>query len=274
MRPQLCSFESRRASEMQALIERHGADAFVAPSMQEVPIAENPEALAAIQQIIDGHVSSMILLTGVGTEAMLNVADSAGLRQQLRNAMKQMSLLVRGPKPGAALKRMDLNPTVKAPEPNTWRELVAAIDSAGIKLDGQAVAVQEYGITNPELNEALRQRGASPLSVPVYRWAMPDDVKPLQQAVRRTISRDFDALLFTSAQQVRHLLEIAARDGIRDEFLNATEQTCVASIGPTCSAALNDAGLSVTTEASPPKMGPLVRATVEHLKQESGSHEH
>jgi len=274
MRPQLCSFESRRASEMRALIDRHNADAFLAPSMQEVPIGDNSEALTAIRQIVAGKVGGLILLTGVGTEAMLSVADTAGLRQQLVDAMSHIPLLVRGPKPAAVLKRLNLVATVKAPEPNTWRELIDAIDDSEFNSDGQTVAVQEYGVTNPDLNAAIQQRGAEPLSVPVYRWSLPDDVRPLEAAVRRTVSGEFDALLFTSAQQVRHLLEIAERLKAVDELLGATETICIASIGPTCSAALEQAGLKVTIEATPPKMGPLVRAAIDYLSREPDSREY
>mgnify|MGYP003343850075 CR=1 FL=1 len=50
--PLFCSFESRRSEEMCSLLERQGARAIAAPSMREVPIENNPQALTAIQQII------------------------------------------------------------------------------------------------------------------------------------------------------------------------------------------------------------------------------
>ncbi len=118
--PVLCTFESRRSDEMRSLIERLGGTAVVAPSMQEVSIDENKVAITAIQKILSGSVDYLILLTGVGTEAMLELADSQQLKDRLLDAMRQNPLLIRGPKPAAVLGKLGLKYAVKAPEPNTW----------------------------------------------------------------------------------------------------------------------------------------------------------
>ncbi|MCP4172454.1 MAG: uroporphyrinogen-III synthase [Fuerstiella sp.] len=250
---------------MRSLIERFDGHAMIAPSMQQVPFEENAVALDAIRQVISGAVSHMVLLTGVGTETMLKVAAAQDLEQGLLQSMGRMPLLVRGPKPAAVLQRHGLKFTVKAPEPNTWRELLTAIDEAQIELNNQNVAVQEYGIPNPELCDGLTSRGATVLPIPVYRWALPDDIAPLRQAIRQTIDGEIDALLFTSAQQVRHVLKIAEQMAQRDEWLSSANRTVVGSIGPTCGQTLREEGLVVSVEASPPKMGPLVRAVMQHI---------
>lgn len=264
--PVLCTFESRRSEEMRSLIERFGGSAVVAPSMQELPVEENTVALDAIREIVAGDVSSMVLFTGVGTEAMLNVAESAGLREQLLQVMATIPLFVRGPKPAAVLKKLGLTFTVKAPEPNTWRDLLTALADAGICLDGQVVAVQEYGVANPEFYSTLQDLGATVLPVPVYRWALPDDIEPLQQAITQSLAGEVDALLFTSAQQLRHVLQVADQMSQREAWLEAAKLLVVASIGPTCSETIRLEGLPVHVEASPPKMGPLVRVVMERLQ--------
>lgn len=264
--PTICTFESRRSEEMRSLIERFGGTAVVAPSMQEVPVEQNVVAIQAINDVIAGKASSLVLLTGVGTNAMLNVAESVGQKEPLLNVMKEIPLLVRGPKPAAVLSKLNLKYTVKAPEPNTWRELLQAINDANIGLQNQTVAVQEYGVANPKFYNALNELGATVLPIPVYRWALPDDVGPLQNAIQQTIAGKLDALLFTSAQQVRHLLEVAANNQQQEEWLQAANRILIASIGPTCTETLQEVGLKVGFEASPPKMGPLVRGAVDHLK--------
>lgn len=264
-KPTICTFESRRSEEMRSLIERFGGIALVAPSMQEVPVEQNVTAIDAITQIVEGSASSLVLLTGVGTESMLKVAASASLEDKLLKTMKRIPLLVRGPKPAAVLNKLGMKYTVKAPEPNTWRELLQAIADADIQLQGQTVAVQEYGISNPEFYEALQQVGATVLPVPVYRWALPDNVEPLKTAIQKTIADEIDCLMFTSAQQVRHTLQVAEESGQRNEWLAATANLLVASIGPTCTETLVEEGLKVSFEASPPKMGPLVRGAMECL---------
>ncbi|MCA9085946.1 MAG: uroporphyrinogen-III synthase, partial [Planctomycetaceae bacterium] len=168
--PVVCCYESRRAEEMRALIERQNAQVIVAPSMKEVPLEENQSGLDAIRQVLAGRVDSIVLLTGVGTEAMLDLAATAGLRDELLTAMNSIPLLVRGPKPAAVLHRLGLKFLVKAAEPNTSRELLDAIDQADLSLQGKVVAVQEYGVANPDLYDALKERGANVLPISVYSW--------------------------------------------------------------------------------------------------------
>jgi uroporphyrinogen-III synthase len=95
---------------------------------------------------------------------------------------------------------------VAAPEPNTWRELLAALDATGDSLSGKRVAVQEYGAANPDLLAGLDERGAVVTRVPVYRWALPEDLEPLRAAVRAVAAGSLDVAIFTTATQLVHLL--------------------------------------------------------------------
>lgn len=251
---------------MCSLIERFGGEVFSAPSMKEVPIEDNEAALQAVREIIEGRVDDLVLLTGVGTEAMFRLAASQGLEQPLLEALKRIPLLVRGPKPAAVLHRLGLRCAVKASEPNTFADLLRAMDETGISLQGRTVAVQEYGIANPEFYDELKSRGATVVPVAVYNWTLPDDLSPLEEAVRRTIRGMFHAMLFTSAQQIRHVLRVADRMQVRAEFLRAADAVLIASIGPTCSDALRECGLAVGIEATPPKMAALVRAVMNALE--------
>ena len=262
--PIVCSFESRRANEMCSLIERHGGQPLSAPSMREIPIEDNPVAIQFVQDSIHGKFPVVILLTGGGTEALFEVARSQGQYDQLIEAFRQTSLIIRGPKPAAVLSKVGLKYAVRAPEPNTWRELVAAIDESGIAMDGQAVAVQEYGLPNARLYAELQTRGATVTPVPVYRWALPEDIALLETALRETAAGRVDILLFTSANQVTNVLTVAEQCGKLAEIRAALEnRTQVASIGPTCTEALTENGFPVHFEASPPKMGQLVRGAIE-----------
>ena len=56
-----------------------------------------------------------------------------------------------------------------------------------------------------------------------------------------------------------NVLQAAEMQQLREAFLAAAGRCTIASIGPTCSDALESAGLRVDVEASPPKMGQLVR---------------
>lgn len=265
--PVVCSFESRRADEMCSLIARHGGQPISAPSMREIPIEDNPIAIQILQDMIARKFSILILLTGVGTESLFNVARSQGLYESLIEVLREITIVIRGPKLAAVLSKAGLRYAVRAPEPNTWRELIAEIDKSGVVIEGQAVAVQEYGLPNSRMYAELEKRGAIVTPVPVYRWALPEDTTPLENALRATAAGNVDILLFTSANQVSSVLAVAGKQGVLPAIRSAIEQrTQVASIGPTCTEALIDNGFPVNFEASPPKMGQLVRGSIERWR--------
>jgi len=261
LRLRVIAFESRRAVEMAALVRKQGGDPFVAPSMREVPLAEQPEALAFARALEAGAVDIIVCLTGVGTRALVEAVAPVLPRERLATLLGGTTLVARGPKPAAALRDLGLAPTLTVPEPNTWRELLGALDT-GLAIAGKRVVVQEYGIANPDLVAGLRARGAVVTTVPVYRWALPADLAPLREAIRRVVGGLLDVALFTSATQVTHVLQVATEGGAQHLLAPALARTVVGSIGPVCSAALRDAGLPVDLEPTHPKMGPLVGETL------------
>lgn len=255
------AFESRRAVEMAALIRKQGGDPFVAPSMREVPLAEQPAALDFARALAAGEVDALVCLTGVGTRTLVEAVEPALPRDRLIALLATTTLVARGPKPVAALRELGLTPAVTVPEPNTWRELLAAIDGA-FPVAGKRVVVQEYGVSNPELLAGLRDRGAIVTPVAVYRWALPSDLEPLREAIRRAAARQVDVALFTSATQLAHVLQVAETLGLRDAAVAGLGGAIIGSIGPVCTVALREAGIAVDLEPSHPKMGVLVTETL------------
>ncbi|MEQ1897850.1 MAG: uroporphyrinogen-III synthase [Vicinamibacterales bacterium] len=259
------SLESRRATEMASLITTYGGVPVVAPAMREIPLSENPAALAFADALVRGDYALVVLLTGVGTRVLLDVIASDRPIAPVKEALGRTRIAVRGPKPAGVLRELGLTPWVAAAEPNTWRELLAAIDAKAseVPLRGTHVAVQEYGVSNPELVEGLRTRGAMVTSVPVYRWALPEDVAPLEHAVEELSAGRIDVTLVTTATQVVHLLQIAARVGHEAAALAGLKRSVIASIGPTTSEELRRHGLERDMEPSHPKIGYLVREAAE-----------
>ncbi len=257
----MLAFESRREHELARLIRRHGGAAVVVPSMREVPLAESPAALDFLGRLERGEIDVVIMLTGVGVRMLASTVAEVCPPARLATLLGRTTLVVRGPKPAAALRELGLSAQVTVPEPNTWREVLGALD-AEVPVDGLRVAVQEYGKRNAELIAGLESRGASVLAVPVNFWALPEDTRPLEEAVRSLASEPdrFDFVLFMSATQVDHVLQIADTLDLRDAVLATADRVVVASIGPICSEALREHGLPVDLEPDHPKMGSLVVA--------------
>src|SRR3984957_16177338 len=223
------SFESRRAIEMGELIRRQGGDPFVAPSMREAPIENNPEAFEFAERLFAGEFDLVIFLTGVGTRALDKVLASRYAAGKFAAALRKITVAARGPKPLAALREMQVPVTVTAPEPNTWRELLSALDGR----TERHIAVQEYGKSNTELLEALRARGAEVTPVRVYQWDLPEDLAPLREAVHRIAEGRADVAMFTTSIQLPHLFRIAAEEQVAESMQQALGRMVIASIGPT-----------------------------------------
>ena len=246
------ALESRRAKEIASLIETYGGVATVAPSLREVPLESNPDALNFANGLLAGSFDIVILLTGVGTRALLEVVQTKHPRDEFIAALRRTKVVARGPKPLAVLREWQVPVWVAAPEPNTWRELLAALDASGDSFAGKRIAVQEYGAANPDLLAGLEARGASVTRVPVYRWALPEDLEPLRAAVRAIAARELDVAIFTTATQLVHLLKVAATMDQESDVRAGLKHLVVASIGPTTSEELRQEGIQIDLEASHP----------------------
>jgi uroporphyrinogen-III synthase len=259
------SLESRRSREMGLLITNHGGQATVVASTREVPSGPNAEESAFARGLVQGQFQVVIFMTGVGTRALAHAIDPECSRERLVAGLNQLAVIARGPKPVAVLREFGVNVTLTVPEPNTWREILGALDQKAqtIPLKGAHVAVQEHGVPSRELYAGLTERGAQVFPVPVYKWAPPEDAEPLRAAIRDLALGKFDVVLFTSSVQIHHLFRFADEMGQREEAANALRRTVIGSIGPVTSETLREYGITADLEPSHPKMGFLVKETAE-----------
>ncbi|HEU4400605.1 MAG TPA: uroporphyrinogen-III synthase, partial [Candidatus Polarisedimenticolia bacterium] len=255
---QVAAFESRLADEMAHLILYHGGRPLVAPSMREIPLEENREALAFGERLLAGECDVLILLTGIGARTLVEALETRHPRARVLEALARVQRVCRGPKPVAALRSLGLDPGITVPEPNTWVELLRTLDEK-TPVGGRRVAVQEYGVSNDELIQGLRERGAEVIRVPLYRWAFPEDLAPLHAAIEAIAGGRVDVVLFTNTHQVDNVLRAARESGLEERLRAALARLVVASVGPIASQGLREAGLPVDLEPPHPKMGPLVR---------------
>jgi uroporphyrinogen-III synthase len=251
------SFESRRAPEMASFIARHGGAPVSAPTMREAAREDTTAALRFAEGLRGGVFDVVVLMTGVGTRALLDAIAPVMPREEVVERLAGLVVLARGPKPSLVLRELGLRGFLTAPEPNTHREVLATL--APVLAPGARVVVQEHGEPSEELYAGLAALGATVHAVPVYRWELPEDTTPLEQALRGLARGELRVALFTSAQQVRHALLVAERMGLAAEVRAALRCGVVASVGPVCSAALSAAGLAPDVEPEHPKMGHLVR---------------
>lgn len=263
------SFESRLSSTMADLIRGAGYQPISAPAMQEIPLEKNPDAFSFADRLLNHEVDFMLFLTGTGTKALFETLKTRYNMKQIIAALNQTIVVARGPKPVQVLHDYGVMVSILVPEPNTWRDVVEVLDSDehSVSLMKRTIAIQEYGEENPQLIRAFQERGARVIRVPVYRWALPDDIRPLKHAIRTIIEHNADAVLFTNSVQVHHLFRLASEMGLERHLKQAFAQIVIASVGPHCSQAIVERGLSVDIQPETPNMESLVSEVSKRAKR-------
>ena len=249
--------ETRLGQQLVDLVRQRGGVPVHAPALAELPDLD-PDAIAALVRSLEERPAKLaIFQAGVGTRALFAATDSLGATTRLTELLSRMAVAVRGPKPSAALRARGVRIDRYAADPFTTKELLESIRD--LALEGERVIVQRHGAANVELDRALEGRGAAVVEIPTYRWALPADTAPLEALIGALERAELDAVVLTNAEQVRNLFAVAGA-GRAERLRAALNRTLVASIGPVASAALRDAGIRVSLEASPPKLGALMTA--------------
>ena len=256
------AFESRRAADVADLIVRYGGMPIVAPAMRERVKPDCPQAREFADDMREGKIEGVILLTGVGTRALIESVQPILSRNEFADALGRVRVIARGPKPAAVLHEIGVTGFARARSPFTWKQVLESVD-AEWEPSGMRIWVQEYGTTNPDLLAGLRDRGADVSTVAVYAWDLPDDLQPLREALRTIIDGQADVVAFTSSPQVTHVMKLAETDGRIAELREALARVVVASVGPMCSETLRQQGVPPDFEPGAPHMGVLFRELAE-----------
>jgi uroporphyrinogen-III synthase len=258
--------EARKGSEMAELVRSYGAIVRSVPAVREVAL-DCGAAVAEFLARLDTPARRVhVFLTAAGTTALLVEAERQNRLPFLIDSLRRGTIVCRGPKPTAALKRYGLNPHISTPPPYTTTEMLDAL--ASIDLAGTEVTVVHYGERSEPLAAAFRERGAALNELCVYEWRLPDDIAPLQNLVRDIVKREIDAVIFTSQVQWQHLWRVADDLLLGDAVVRALRTEVVAAaVGPICSAALIQAGIDPRVVPDNPKMGPLVAALARYFSR-------
>ena len=259
--------EARMRSEMAGLIQRHGGVPYPAPVLQEIYLKGSPEVQQLVQDVCNRKLHVMVLLTGVGTRALVEAAAAMEREEEFLQSLDAVTVIARSPKPARVLRQHNIHIDLMPPEPYTSEVLLEAIHD--MDFQNKDVAVQAYGGPNSLLIKGLQKKGANVKEVTLYTWGLPEDVGPVLKMVDDLAAANIDAVVFTSQPQVDNLLSIAEEAG-KERALRESldlDSMVVASIGPVCSRKLRERGLKVDVEPEHVHMGNLIIALAEHFEQ-------
>ena len=123
------SLESRRSVEVAKLIRTYGGEPLTAPAMREIPLDSNHPILEFAEALMRGAFDLVIFTTGVGVRSLVKIVSEHYDREAFLTALRSVKIAARGPKSSAALRELQIPIAVVAPEPFTWRSLMAALEA-------------------------------------------------------------------------------------------------------------------------------------------------
>jgi uroporphyrinogen-III synthase len=252
----------RRGQELVDLLRRKGATVIHGPAMRTVPTVDDDALRAATDEVIKHPPRQVVITTGVGFRGWLAAADVWGNASSLREVLASARILVRGPKAKGAVRAAGLTEAWSAPS-ETVSELQEHLLAQPVA--DQRIVLQQHGKPLPGLASALRAGGADVVELAVYRWAPPEDLRPLDQLLDAIIAGEVHALAFTSAPAADGMFERAAGTG-RGPALNHALRASVllACVGEVTAEPLVRQGFSVVYPARA-RTAALVRLLAEEL---------
>ena len=253
----------RRWDEQAELLRRRGATIVHGPSIRTLPLGPGPDLRSATEELIADPPAFLLANTGIGIRAWFAAADSWGLGEDLQAALRDTRVFARGPKASAEVHRAGLEVEAKAAS-ERLEEIIDLLTQQD--LTGQRLAFQRHGEDSTAALEPLVAAGATIIEVPVYRWILPDDHRPVLRLIEAAIAGRLHALTFTSAPAVRNFFAIAD-DAELGEQLRRTLAApfIVACVGPVCAEAARAEGVEHPVVPDRARLGPMIRALTEAL---------
>jgi uroporphyrinogen-III synthase len=132
-------------------------------------------------------------------------------------------------------------------------------------LRGKRVVVTRAAEQSESLAQALRQKGALPVLMPMVAFAPPDDLAMLDEAIRGMAQCDW--VFLTSQNALRALQERSESQGI--PLPHAARATKVAAVGPATAEAARTAGLKIEYVAVKHQATALAEELAEQIRGKS-----
>ncbi|ORC25086.1 hypothetical protein A7979_08740 [Rothia nasimurium] len=233
---------SRRIEEQVAAFERQGARVLVAPTVRIVPVADDTELHAATDHILAHHPDILLVTTGYGLNGWFDSARARGLEEQLRQALAEATILVRGAKGRGAVRGLGFEDAGMAAQERTSALVDLALERG---VAGQHVVVQQHGSPDAAQEARLVAAGARVTAVVPHRWEAPERPELVDDLLDAVVAGEVDAVTFTAAPAVTALFESASARGVLPQVVEAFKTgTIAAAVGPVTAEPLEEAGIA------------------------------
>jgi uroporphyrinogen III methyltransferase/synthase len=236
--------------ELAELLEHHGADVLITPTIKIHPRPLNDEIRAEIRRLSD--YQWVVFTSANGVKIFCEYLEHFGLDAR---AFSESRIAAIGDKTAQTLREHGLRADA-VPSRFVQESLAEAIPVR----PNDRVLIPRAAVARDALERMLLDRGARVKVLPVYD-TLPDD-EGIRALIEGLTSKRINGIVFTSASTVEGFaarLTPALRADIAANVL-------VASIGPLTSAALKKAGITPTVEAKVHTGSHLAQAILEYAQ--------
>ncbi|MFC0472347.1 uroporphyrinogen-III synthase [Halalkalibacter kiskunsagensis] len=256
---------SRKTDEMSKLVEKQNGVPVVR-SLQGTVFLADEQVKADLKRIVSGKYDWVILTTGIGTNALLELAKELQIQDQFLNIIKESKVAARGYKTFAALKKLGINPDVKDDD-GTIKGLIKSLE--GNDFTNKRVIVQLHGENAPALITYLEEAGAEVVKLLPYQHIDPD-LETVELFCQELFRAEMDAVCFTAAIQVRSLFKYAKEKGYERKIIDALKTNVLAvAVGKVTAEALNDEGVERVLAPELERMGAMIVEMTKYFEEEA-----
>lgn len=240
-----------QAAPFVAQINALGGEAICIPTIEIAPPVSYQELDLAV---VDLDTYQMVILTSVNAVQALFARMLEN--NQYFGMLRQLELVVVGPKTAEALAQYKLRPTLM-PADHRAEGILEELLARGVA--GKRIFYPRAAAARPLLARELRAAGATVIDPVAYETIIP---QKNAEKIRALLEKgDLDAICFSSSSTFRHLQQMLGADLAR---LKGT--TALFSIGPQTSKTIRAAGFEVDLEPESWTMESLLQGMVNYYR--------
>lgn len=258
----------RKADEMALLVTKMGGEPVLRPAQGTV-FLDDIELRNAIVSWVKQPPDWNIFTTGMGLEALFDMAEDMGVAEQIMELLHSSNIAARGYKTVNGLKKRGFTPAVRD-EDGSLIGLTQAF--APYDLKGKEVLLQLHGDPAPRLVKWLDEQGAVTRQVLPYKHIPPEEAN-LQALLQDILNRNVDAVTFTSGPQIRFLAQYAREQKQMEDVLEAFRQDVIAvSVGKVTAQSILEEGIERIVFPVEERMGAMMVELGRYFEHSASAH--
>jgi len=239
-------------SELNALLPTHGAFPITVPAVSEALYLELEEVRRLVDELAAGKFEVALFMSGSAVCSLFECAREVGRRSDLVSALRALTLVCRGPKATACLRRFGLHAKPEASAPLTTLSLLRVLSQ--LDLAGKGV-LRFNGEPDDQLAKSLQAQRANVREITLGQRRSPKDTAESETLLKMIVGGAVHALVVSCETQFLHLYQVARRLELARELVYALRKhVTVAAVGTEAHEVLEAHGVRPQLMPAQPQM--------------------